>query len=63
MEKKLERTPEFEKTVADMEHSTFKTPELDLLTQEEFDKTIPATGPARPEEADKLRNGVGPARK
>lgn len=56
-----ERTPEFEKKVADQENSTFKTPELDMMTQEEFDKVIPATGPAKPEEAEKLRKGTGPA--
>ena len=56
-----ERTPEFEKKVADQEHSTFNTPELDMMTQEEFDKIIPATGPAKPEEAEKLRKGTGPA--
>lgn len=56
-----ERTPEFEKKVADQENSTFKTPELDLMTQEEFDQVIPATGPAKPEEAEKLRKGTGPA--
>ena len=61
MAENMERTPEFEKKVADQEHSTFKTPELDLMTQEEFDKEIPATGPAKPEEAEKLRNGTGPA--
>lgn len=61
MANEIERTPEFEKKAADQEHSTFKTPELDMLTQEEFDKVIPATGPAKPEEAEKLRKGVGPA--
>lgn len=58
----LERTTEFEKKVANQETATFKTSELDLMTQEEFDKVIPATGPAKPEEAELLRNGVGPAR-
>lgn len=56
-----DRTPEFEKKVADQEHNTFKTPELEQMTQEEFDKEIPATGPAIPEEAEKIRNGIGPA--
>lgn len=56
-----ERTPEFEQKVKDQEHSTFKTPELDMMTQEEFDQVIPATGPAKPEEAEKLRKGTGPA--
>lgn len=58
----IERTPEFEKKVANQETSTFKTKELDLMTQEEFDKVIPATGPAKPDEAEKLRHGTGPAR-
>lgn len=57
----MERTPEFEEKVKDQEHNTFKTKELDLMTQEEFDKEIPATGPAKPEEAEKLRKGTGPA--
>ena len=61
MEKKLERTPEFEEKVKNQETATFKTPELDLMTQEEFDAVIPATGPAKPEEAEKLRKGTGPA--
>lgn len=58
----LKRTTEFEKKVANQETATFKTSELDLMTQEEFDKVIPATGPAKPEEAELLRNGVDPAR-
>ena len=58
----FERTPEFEKKVANQETSTFKTKELDLMTQEEFDKVIPATGPAKPEERDILLHGTGPAR-
>ena len=57
----MERTPEFEEKVKDQEHNTFKTKELDLMTQEEFDQVIPATGPAKPEEAEKLRKGTGPA--
>lgn len=57
----MERTPEFEEKVKDQEHNTFKTKELDMMTQEEFDQVIPATGPAKPEEAEKLRNGTGPA--
>ena len=57
----MERTPEFEEKVKDQEHNTFKTKELDLMTQEEFDAVIPATGPAKPEEAEKLRKGMGPA--
>lgn len=61
MEKKLERTPEFEKKVKNQETATFKTPELDMMTQEEFDAVIPTTGPAKPEEAEKLRKGTGPA--
>lgn len=61
MEKKLERTPEFEEKVKNQETATFKTPELDLMTEEEFDAVIPATGPAKPEEAEKLRKGTGPA--
>ena len=61
MEKKLERTPEFEEKVKNQETATFKTKELDLMTQEEFDTVIPATGPAKPEEAEKLRKGMGPA--
>ena len=61
MAENMERTPEFEQKVADQEHNTFKTEELDLMTQEEFDKEIPATGPATPEEAEKLRKGTGPA--
>jgi hypothetical protein len=61
MEKKLERTPEFEEKVKNQETATFKTPELDMMTQEEFDAVIPATGPAQPEEAEKLRKGTGPA--
>ena len=56
-----ERTPEFEQKVKDQEKNTFKTPELDMMTQEEFDQVIPATGPAKPEEAEKLRKGTGPA--
>lgn len=61
MEKKLERTPEFEEKVKNQETATFKSAELDLMTQEEFDAVIPATGPAQPEEAEKLRKGTGPA--
>lgn len=61
MEKKLERTPEFEEKVKNQETATFKSAELDLMTQEEFDAVIPATGPAKPEEAEKLRKGTGPA--
>lgn len=57
----MERTPEFEEKVKDQEHNTFKTKELDMMTQEEFDQVIPATGPAKPEEAEKLRKGTGPA--
>ena len=57
----MERTPEFEEKVKDQEHNTFKTKELDMMTQEEFDAVIPATGPAKPEEAEKLRKGTGPA--
>ena len=57
----MERTPEFEEKVKDQEHNTFKTKELDMMTQEEFDTVIPATGPAKPEEAEKLRKGTGPA--
>lgn len=61
MEKKLERTPEFEEKVKNQETATFKSAELDMMTQEEFDAIIPATGPAKPEEAEKLRKGTGPA--
>ena len=61
MEKKLERTPEFEEKVKNQETATFKSAELDLMTQEEFDAVIPAAGPAKPEEAEKLRKGTGPA--
>lgn len=61
MEKKLERTQEFEEKVKNQETATFKSAELDLMTQEEFDAVIPATGPAKPEEAEKLRKGTGPA--
>lgn len=61
MEKKLERTSEFEEKVKNQETATFKSAELDLMTQEEFDAVIPATGPAQPEEAEKLRKGTGPA--
>ena len=61
MEKKLERTQEFEEKVKNQETATFKSAELDLMTQEEFDAVIPATGPAQPEEAEKLRKGTGPA--
>lgn len=61
MEKKLERTPEFEEKVKNQETATFKSAELDMMTQEEFDAVIPATGPAKPEEAEKLRKGTGPA--
>ena len=57
----MERTPEFDEKVKDQVNNTFKTPELDLMTQDEFDQVIPATGPAKPEEAEKLRKGVGPA--
>ena len=57
----MERTPEFEEKVKDQEHNTFRTKELDLMTQEEFDQVIQATGPAKPEEAEKLRKGTGPA--
>lgn len=57
----MERTPEFEQKVKDQEKNTFKTPELDMMTQEEFDQVIPATGPAKPEEVEKLRKGTGPA--
>lgn len=57
----MERTPEFEEKVKDQEHNTFKTKELDMMTQEEFDAVIPVTGPAKPEEAEKLRKGTGPA--
>ena len=59
---KVERTPEFEKKVANQENSTFTSAELDMMTQEEFDKEIPATGPAKPEERDILLHGTGPAR-
>ena len=61
MEKKLERTLEFEEKEKNQETATCKTPELDMMTQEEFDAVIPATGPAQPEEAEKLRKGTGPA--
>ena len=61
MAENMERTAEFEQKVADQEHNTFKTKELDMMTQEEFDQVIPATGPAKPEEAEKLRKGTGPA--
>lgn len=61
MEKKLERTPEFEEKVKNQETATFKSAELDMMTQEEFDAVIPAAGPAKPEEAEKLRKGTGPA--
>ena len=61
MEKNLERTPEFEEKVKNQETATFKSAELDLMTQEEFDAVIPAAGPAKPEEAEKLRKGTGPA--
>ena len=57
----MERTPEFEEKVKNQETATFKSAELDLMTQEEFDAVIPATGPAKPEEAEKLRKGMGPA--
>lgn len=57
----MERTPEFEEKVKNQETATFKTPELDMMTQEEFDAVIPAAGPAQPEEAEKLRKGTGPA--
>ena len=57
----MERTPEFEEKVKNQETATFKTKELGLMTQEEFDTVIPATGPAKPEEAEKLRKGTGPA--
>ena len=57
----MERTPEFEEKVKNQETATFKSAELDLMTQEEFDAVIPATGPAKPEEAEKLRKGTGPA--
>lgn len=56
-----ERTPEFEEKVKNQETATFKSAELDLMTQEEFDAVIPATGPAKPEEAEKFRKGTGPA--
>lgn len=62
MEEKItQRSADFEQKVADQEHNTFKSAELDLMTQEEFDQVIPATGPAKPEEAEKLRKGTGPA--
>lgn len=61
MEKNTQRTPEFEEKVKNQETATFKSAELDMMTQEEFDKVIPATGPAKPEEAEKLRKGTGPA--
>ena len=49
MEKKLERTPEFEEKVKNQETATFKTPELDMMTQEEFDTVIPyPCGASRP---------------
>ena len=57
----MERTPEFEEKVKNQETATFKSAELDMMTQEEFDAVIPATGPAKPEEAEKLRKGTGPA--
>ena len=38
MAENMERTPEFEKKVADQEHNTFKSSELDMMTQEEFDQ-------------------------
>jgi len=57
----MERTPEFEEKVKNQETATFKSAELDLMTQEEFDAVIPAAGPAKPEEAEKLRKGTGPA--
>ncbi len=38
-----------------------KTKDLENLTQEEFDTYVPESGPALPEEREKLLNGVGPA--
>ena len=59
MEKIIERSADFEERVKN--GGPFKTSEFELMTQEEFDKVIPATGPAIPEEAEKIRNGIGPA--
>lgn len=61
MAENMERTPEFEEKVKNQETATFKSAELDMMTQEEFDAVIPAAGPAKPEEAEKLRKGTGPA--
>ena len=54
-----ERSADFDERVK--AGGPFKTSEFELMTQEEFDKVIPATGPAKPEEAEKLRKGTGPA--
>ena len=64
----MERTPEFEEKVKDQEHNTFKTKELDMMTQEEFDLVLPALGPAQAREAfltrqksEEKKRGTGPA--
>lgn len=65
----LKRTEDFERRVANQETSTFKTKELELMTDEEFAKEIAAMGPAQAAEAQKIREmssdkrrGSGPAR-
>lgn len=40
---------------------TYKTKDLDAMTQEEFDTYVEPTGPALPEEREKLLKGTGPA--
>ena len=65
----LKRTEDFERRVANQETSTFKTKDLELMTDEEFAKEIAAMGPAQAAEAKKIREmsadkrrGSGPAR-
>ena len=67
MEEKItERSWDFEQRVA--AGGAFKTSEFELMTQEEFDKILPALGPAQAAEAELIRKmsaekrkGTGPA--
>ena len=61
-----ERSADFEERVAN--GGPFKTEEFELMTQEEFDKVLPAMGPAQAQEAFLIRQkslmkkkGTGPA--
>lgn len=61
-----ERSADFEERVA--AGGPFRTEEFELMTQEEFDRVIPAMGPAQAQEAFLIRQkslakkrGTGPA--